>query len=401
MKRSIPFKNLKEGVSVTTIVKTEDYVPNKIGRAFMSIAQYVEEFVLVWTGDPDTGFADDPDYIEGQQVAPPSWLEKACQGRPVKVVQSAWCWDFSHSRNVGIELCSHEWIFVIDADEIMPEPNPQAIHALAREDDAALLYFFPVLMLDGGNRNTEDMSRISGLRMFTNIPLHRYQGFVHNQLRFNRALAGHIDATIEHHGVAEQDVEKRRARNAKFQEKIMEHLAEHPEDLENVAKLCQTYSYDNNYEKVVEWGEKLWERIAPVSMSRPTDDEMEKIQEHGRLGYWVGLSKLFLGDVKGAYEFASPLSRWFESCDLYYVCGQAAYLMGDFPNAYLYFLRYMKRLPKEMSGQESTVCSTSISKEHVREKLFILAHAQRFGPDPFKQSGEPKPVRLRENNDGN
>lgn len=395
MSKQLELKRLKEGTSCTTICKTEDYNADKIGLAFTSIADVVEEFVLVWTGDPDTGFADDPDYVDGREIEAPAWLKHCCKHRPVRVIQSAWEWDFSKARNLGIEHCRHEWIFVIDSDELMRPPFDQAVHALAREEDNALLYFFQVNMMnDDGSHN----STISGLRMFKNIPKHRYVGFIHNQLQFDRSLCGHINAVIEHHGASTIDTTARTARNEKFREKIEAHLRAHPDDIENMFNMVKTYSFDMRHDDVIYWGMQVWEKIKPENLSLPTQEEMENLVAYNRIGYMVGMSHVFLGEHEKGYEIARRMAKYHNSADVFFTAGNAAYMAGDFPNARLFFQRYMDRLPAETSGQEHTVNATAGSVEYVREKLAILERAKKYGPRPFSQLKETTgvPVRLTE-----
>jgi glycosyltransferase involved in cell wall biosynthesis len=378
---NVHVKKLEPGISCTAIVKDGDYTKTKIGRAFASLTPGVSEFVLVLTGaDDGTGFADDRDYFEGQQVIAPDWLTKACGDKPIRVFQCAWRWDFSYVRNFGIDRCKREWIFVIDADEVFEPEHVGILPELCNLKDNAEAYFFQEQMHKAKGR----ASTISTLRLFANKKAHRYRGFIHNQLTFE-GIAGNVDAVLHHYGEDGGDHEARTHRNEMFRKKILEHIDEHPDDIECVFNLVKTYSYDMNVEGVLEWSERLISLIEPADEFKPeAGEETDRLSAFNRAYYMVGFAHLLNGDPAKAYRCGILGARYHISADSFFIAGQGAYMLGDFVNAYLYFRRYLSRLPQEKSGAEHVVLATETFEQYVREKMAILSAIRKYGAKPFE-----------------
>ena len=376
---------LESGISVAAICKDSDFCAEKIGKAFASLAAGVDEFILVRTGADDgsgklVDRSGDP-VVEGDLMNSPDWLKECCGDTHVVVYGSPWCWDFSHTRNFGLDRCVYDWLFIIDADEILDGDSALTLRELTGLNDEAVAYFIQEHMYRLGKK----VSTVSTLRLFRNQPTMRYKGFIHNQLQFN-GIAGNVDIVMHHYGGESEDHAARVIRNEKFRDRIKERLDVNPDDYENFYNLIKTYSYDMEHKRVIEWGNKLIEKMYPEHRENPTREEKELLQSYHRVYYMVGLAEMLYGNHRAAFDMCAYGARFIESADLFFVAANAAYMSGDFPNAYLFFRRYLHRLPVEQSGQEHAVSATETFLEYVRDKYAVLIQIKiKGGVEPFME----------------
>lgn len=92
------------GISAAMIVKNEERC---IERAISSILEAVDEIIVVDTGSTDETVS----IIEGI----------AAKSEKVKLHHFEWTNDFSAARNYSLSLVTHKWVFVVDADDVLPE----------------------------------------------------------------------------------------------------------------------------------------------------------------------------------------------------------------------------------------------------------------------------------------
>jgi Glycosyl transferase family 2/Tetratricopeptide repeat len=85
-----------------------------LAEALASARSFMDEMVVV-----DTGSTDD-----SRQVA-------ASFG--ARVVEFPWCDDFSAARNYSLEQATGDWIFWMDADDVLPEDSGRELRRLIRE----------------------------------------------------------------------------------------------------------------------------------------------------------------------------------------------------------------------------------------------------------------------------
>lgn len=84
-------------LSLAMIVKNEE---KKLARCLDSIKDYIDEIVIVDTGSTDN-------------------TKKIAESFGAKIYDFAWCNDFSKARNFSIEKTSGDYVFVLDADNVV------------------------------------------------------------------------------------------------------------------------------------------------------------------------------------------------------------------------------------------------------------------------------------------
>ncbi len=126
-----------------------------LGDCLRSLQAFVEEICVV-----DTGSCD-------------GTIELA-RSFGARVEHFAWCDDFSAARNRSLEMATHEWIFVIDADEELTAESGTALReALTQEGELAFLVMRDDLHSDG-RRESIPLPRLirNDPRIRFDLPVH-------------------------------------------------------------------------------------------------------------------------------------------------------------------------------------------------------------------------------------
>ncbi|HYV35664.1 MAG TPA: glycosyltransferase [Gemmataceae bacterium] len=105
---AMPANNNRQRTSLCMIVRNEQ---DKLGRCLQSAGDLVDEIIVVDTGSTDAT----------KQVA---------AGCGAKVFDFPWVDDFGAARNESLHHASGDWIFWLDADEWLDEPNRQKLRRL-------------------------------------------------------------------------------------------------------------------------------------------------------------------------------------------------------------------------------------------------------------------------------
>ena len=172
--------DLQQGLSAVMIVRNGEKYLSLVLRA---LARVVDEIVLVDTGSTDRTL----------EIA----RRQGC-----RVLEFAWCNDFSRAKNFGIEHARYSWILSVDADEVLygQEIRERLAAPLAAPDIPAYIIWVDNLF-DSGRVEPSRM-----LRLFRNDPRIRFVNPVHESI--GEALYAHwphitppvLDIHLRHYG---------------------------------------------------------------------------------------------------------------------------------------------------------------------------------------------------------
>ncbi len=145
----------KARVSLCMIVKNEE---ESLGACLESARTFVDEICIVDTGSTD------------------STLEIArAHGARLKTID--WPDDFAEARNHSIDMATGDWILVLDADERL-RPGQEAELAACVDHPRTIAAFQRIT-----NHGDEGkMVSCLILRLFRNLPEHRFEGAIHEQI---------------------------------------------------------------------------------------------------------------------------------------------------------------------------------------------------------------------------
>jgi len=152
---------------------------DSIGRAFSSVASVVSEMIVVDTGSKD----------RTREIA----LELGA-----KVYDFPWCDDFAAARNFSLSRATGDWIFILDADEVLAAVDAERLVRLAETAGEDIAGFFFHTRNYTTEMNAEGWTRNDGrypseeagpgwfpstkIRLFRNDVRIRYEGAVHEMI---------------------------------------------------------------------------------------------------------------------------------------------------------------------------------------------------------------------------
>ena len=169
-----------------------------LGRALASVRSVADQIVVV-----DTGSRDGTALIAARAGA--------------LVVHEPWRDDFSAARNASLEAATCDWIFPLDADEVLEPASErglvQALHAAAYAQLSRVHHLKSSLL--AGASPSETVHVVDSIRPFRRHPGIRYRGRVHEGVAEALLDLGHPDwpdsgVRVLHDGYAEHGERQRK-----------------------------------------------------------------------------------------------------------------------------------------------------------------------------------------------
>jgi tetratricopeptide (TPR) repeat protein len=202
LKRSLAYR---ETVSACMIVKNEEeFLPG----CLESIRNWVDEIIIVDTGSTDR-------------------TVEIAESYGAKVYFQEWSKNFSKHRNFSLSNATCDWILVIDADEEFNQEDVPIVRQAINQRDCRLI---SVNVFNSDRATGECTSFLPSIRLFRRDAGFRYEGIVHNQLKFDEGEPIlRVAAGIKHYGynLPTNDKMKKVARSRELLEK---QLADNPGD---------------------------------------------------------------------------------------------------------------------------------------------------------------------------
>ena len=148
-------------ISACYIVKN---CAKELQRSLKSLAQYVDEIIVVDTGSTDS-------------------TVKVAEKFGAKILHEPWQNDFSTPRNKALEAATGRWIVFLDADEFFVNDTAKNLRAAIEPAQRKNYHgiFVQLVNIDADNDN-QIISTDNMLRIFENIPGIHYVGKIHEQL---------------------------------------------------------------------------------------------------------------------------------------------------------------------------------------------------------------------------
>lgn len=100
---------------------------------------------------------------------------------------------FAYARNLAASFADHEWIYQLDADEMLSAEQRPELRKITQTTDAVAISF-NVLTFADSNRNFDDWDGIANscghddgrhIRLYRNTPRVRWEGYIHEELYEN------------------------------------------------------------------------------------------------------------------------------------------------------------------------------------------------------------------------
>lgn len=142
-------------ISVCLIVKNEEDV---IGRCLESVKGFADEIVVVDTGSSDK-------------------TKKIVSKFTDKLYDFEWTDDFSAARNYAFSKAKCDYLFWLDADDIVMSEDAEKINNLKKSNESADTYMLKYYA--GTDENGNPSFEFYRERLMKNCPLARFKGFIH------------------------------------------------------------------------------------------------------------------------------------------------------------------------------------------------------------------------------
>jgi tetratricopeptide (TPR) repeat protein len=235
-------KNLENRVTISAcmIVKDEEEL---LPGCLSSIRDWVDEIIIVDTGSTDRTVEIAREY--GADVYFQEWAN-----------------DFSAPRNLSLQKAACDWILVIDADEEFVGADVNKLRTILATTDSQLI---SVNVENINPRTGETSSGLISVRLFRNSPDFRYEGIVHNQLKYPEGLVAlPVPVTIKHYGynLAPEKMRQKLMRSRRLLEKQLEERPDFAFAHFNMAQLLRSLTDDdepNINDKVIYHAERVIE----------------------------------------------------------------------------------------------------------------------------------------------
>ena len=340
-------------ISVCIIAKNEE---QNIENCIKPLRAYDWEIIVV-----DTGSTDHTKEIAAKYAD--------------KVLDYAWCNDFSAARNYSIKQASHDIILVIDSDEYLTEIDLEAIQRLASQNpiSVGLLSRENHYQMNGTDSVYVDLVE----RLFSRKYYH-YEGIIHEQVRLrepNRYTYAtyQIPLLLNHSGYngSKEALQEKALRNISLLKKDLE---THPDNPYAYFQIGQSYNMIHDDENACLYYGK--------GLSYDVDPAAEYVQMMV-IGY--GYALLHLNRAEEALGLSGIYDAFAVSADFFTLMGLIYLRNGKYMNALLEFVKALSCSNVHVIGANSFIPSYNIGliNEMMGDKEAALMHYRKCGDFPM------------------
>ncbi len=379
-------------LSVCIIAKNEE---NTIGRCLNSVSSIAGEIIVA-----DTGSEDNTKIIAE---------EFGC-----KVFSVGWNDDFSEARNFTLSKASGDFIFYIDADEELYNPN-ELLNLLSNAKKETGGYYLPVISVLTDNKQQYSNYQV---RLFRNNPKFRFQGAIHEQILNSIKKAGlqvmPASFPIIHYGydTDKQSFTAKQERNLKI---IRKEIAKNKNNSFQRINLIKTFYALNRYDEARNEGELLLQdnilnelekvsvlnhlaliyyKLNKKNLSYQRAEISVNILKEQFLGNFIlaeissetgkykNAAKYYSDSIHNDNNLINQLTGDMipEKSKIYYKAGIAYLKAGDNPNAIKEFEKGLEINPKDL--QNLTGLANALFKQRKFQKAMdILKKTKRIYPN--------------------
>ena len=222
-------------ISLCMIVRDEE---DFLDRCLTSVKGIVDEICVLDTGSEDR-------------------TVEIAQQHGARVESFEWCDDFAAARNAALQMCTGDWILILDADEqITTELARKAFEVFMEQNADCAGTVWIDNETEGGDR-----SQVAITRFFPAGPEWKFEGCIHEQLTRNGTSPARANTRVrvQHDGYSRSTlVEKGKfERNERLLKAMIERT---PDDAYAWYQLGRTYFVGGRFEEALETFEGALER---------------------------------------------------------------------------------------------------------------------------------------------
>lgn len=323
-------------VSICMMVKNESKYLGNCLESIQPIRDAVKSELIII----DTGSEDDTVEIASRYTD--------------KIYCHTWDNDFSKMRNKTISYATGEWIFIIDADEVLQETD-SIIEFLCSCKNIEIAAAAIAVKNITDERESENFSINTSPRLFKNDGYFHYKGTVHNQPVFKGMLI-EIQASLLHYGYMAADKELMEKKFLRTSILIKKELEKDPGNIYYWFQLSVTYGMYGAIDQAIEYGEKAYELFWKQGDLKENRYALtNRPQMYQLAGNYPKVEEVCL----------ELLEKKVENLDIYYYLAEAQAVMGKHIEAVCNYKKYLNLLEerKNMVQKDTTVIDYTLGNQ--------------------------------------
>lgn len=311
-------------LSVAMIVKNEENNLDRTLKALMDLNKKLDlEIIIVDTGSTDKTMDIARKYTD-------------------KLYEHKWSGNFSEMRNISLSYCSGDWVLVLDADEVLEDPDK--LIGFLYSDKGELFNSATIRIRNYDKDDDKYTNEASLIRLFRNSKDLKYTGKVHEQPVYKKPLAN-SEVSFKHYGYSADDYELMNYKFERNKELLEDELKTAKGDYKIYVlfQLSKTYSMANKNDTALKYIKKAYD----LEKKRKDKDTI-----HSFVYHWYA-SVLF---NRKEYEKTIKICKEFEeycddNLDLFYMMAISYSCREDFKAAYKYYDKYFCLREKRLDGE--------------------------------------------------
>ncbi|NFM95600.1 glycosyltransferase, partial [Clostridium botulinum] len=300
-------------LSIAMMVKNESKYLDKCLSSLKPVLEAVSsELIIVDTGSTDNTVEIAKKYTD-------------------KLYFHNWNNDFSDMRNITIDYCSGEWIFIIDGDEVLQE-SQSIIDALTLKLDKEYNTLFIRVKSLHSEYDLNSYSTLTSPRIFKNDGSFKYEGKVHNQ-PVHKEPNLLLNSEILHYGYVTNDPELMERKFKRTASILKSELEKKPNDIYYLYQLGKSYHLHKDLQQSIEQYEKAYKIL----------DKKKLKKNFGQLYMPFASAYSTNKQYKEAIKICKEGIKLFDGyLDLYYIVANSLEALGDLGEAFYYYKEFIK-----------------------------------------------------------
>lgn len=310
-------------LSIAMIVKNEERNIERCLNAIKRLDDKLKyEIVIVDTGSEDSTLDIARQYTQN-------------------IYEHEWNDNFADMRNKSINYCKGEWILVLDADEVLE--NPESLVEFFKKEinkkyNSATIKFKNIF-----TENENKYVMCSMVRLFKRCKELKYSGNIHEQPQIIAPTLT-TDISVLHYGYSRTDYTLMKYKYERNKKLLLDELKTNQTKSQKVYtyfQLAQTYGMAN---KIFEATESIYKAFEIVQKSN------EK-KKYLYVYHFLGMNLLSKGNFKKAIEIAEEAIKYSKiHLDFYYILGKAYGALNKYEQANKYYDKYFELHKKLEDG---------------------------------------------------
>ena len=341
-------------LSIAMIVKNEERILERTLKSIRKLdGQITYEIVIVDTGSTDNTLKIAKKYAH-------------------RVYEHKWTGNFGEMRNLSIKYCKGDWILVLDADEVLE--NPQEVVNFFKKGDNKKYNSLEINFKNFTSDNENEYFLGTLYRLFRNHKDFCYVGRVHEQPKVYPPVAK-SRIRVLHYGYSREDYELMRYKYERNKKLLLIDIANNVEPIYSRFQLAQTYSMANEHALALD--------LIKEAYNMCNEEGLGLTYLKVNVYHFYVKELISNGIYEKAIEIAKQITKDYkDGLDFYYAMGCAYSGLLNYKEAYENFEEYIKLRNKREKGifPEITLIEYSYCRlnEVIRNMIICLYKQEKF-----------------------